>query len=174
MVFTSTGVRGRIYRLEHSTTQLDSSRHAAAGGHRFYAASVGSAAGSSTPLFRRHESLRVVRHRLHCALLDPGRRPIALLFDDLSPPYIDGKRIIDHDGERAVEVRGRHPAGRMARTIPASPICRASDFTIALTLGVGFPKKRAFHPRDVKPPPDAAQKPVATRPDSSRPTRSLR
>jgi hypothetical protein len=89
---------------------------------------------------------------------EPGRYSFALLSDDGSILYIDGKAIIDNDGTHAPqEKEGSVKLKEGAHSIRVSYF-QGPRFHVALVLRVAGPKDeelRVFHTDDFKPPADA-------------------
>lgn len=167
-VFATTGFRGRIYYLEPGTIQLPDFRKLTPVGtiYTSYLYLPPQDFEAGFPGVTNRFEWFAIDYTARFWISRPGRYHFALLSDDGSKLFIDGKRIIDNDGQHPAEEReGGVKLAAGAHDIRVSYF-QGPRFHVALILRVwppGEKRFRIFNLDEFKPPPKSAAAPSVTK-----------
>jgi len=157
-VVISSGLQGLVYHIRRNTTKLPDFQKLKPVG-TIYVTSLNIPPQDfrrGFPGVTKRFEWFAIDYRGRFWVEQPGEYNFALTSDDGAKLYIDGRQVVDNDGEHPPrEETGRTDLGRGVHEVRVSYF-QGRRFEVALVLRVAFPGQpfRIFNTDELKPPPD--------------------
>lgn len=161
-VVIPSGLRGLVYHIRHSTTQLPQFEKLKAAGAAIYTSSLNLPPQDfkqGFPGVTKRTEWFAIDYAGRFWITNPGMYTFALLSDDGSKLYIDDQVVVDNDGVHApLEKNGSVELAGGLHRIRVSYF-QGPKWQVALVLKIAGPGQelRVFSTDEFKPPPDPGE-----------------